>query len=556
VRWDGLEWRLYSARDGLPADEVRAICEDVQGDLWIGTSGGLARFRNGQFAAFRKQDGLASDDISSLLPDADGALWIGTRGSGLMRFKESAWTSYTTTHGLAGNSIGYLIKDGEGNLWLGSNAGLMRAPKTSLDEFARGERESIICRAYVEADGLPTRECTQGSQPAATRSADGTLWLPTAKGLVSIHPSKLKPNPFPPPVIIESVLIEGAEQGTGRIWPGLPDQIVVSPREEQLEIRYTSLNLGAAGRSQFKYRLAGHETAWNEVANTRVARYSKLPPGDYRFEVMAANEDGVWNTTPAAQVIIIQPPFWKTAWFMAVSILCLLGAVVLVVYYFSTQKLQRQLAILRQQEALERERARIARDLHDQLGANLTQVALLGELAQEDKHLPAEVDSHAQQITQTARETTKALDEIVWAVNPSNDTLEGLINYICKYAQEYFQIAGLKYRLDVPTQLPQASIPPDVRHNVFLAAKEAVNNVVKHAQATEAWLRLQLEPHRFTLEIQDNGRGLGPITDSPNGRNGLRNMRKRMEDIGGSFSIGAAAERGAVVRLSAPLKTI
>ncbi len=194
--------------------------------------------------------------------------------------------------------------------------------------------------------------------------------------------------------------------------------------------------------------------------------------------------------------------------FRAVAIIFILGIVAAFVRYISTQKLQRQLQSLQQREALERERARIARDLHDQLGANLTQVALLGEMAEADKDSPEEIESHARQISQTARETTGALDEIVWAINPANDTLEGLANYACKHAQEYFALAGLRCRADVPSQLPAVPIPPEVRHNVFLAFKEAVHNVVKHAQATEARIRLRLEPDGFILEIEDNGRGI------------------------------------------------
>jgi signal transduction histidine kinase len=176
-------------------------------------------------------------------------------------------------------------------------------------------------------------------------------------------------------------------------------------------------------------------------------------------------------------------------------------------------------------------------------------------MAESDKDLPAEVETHAQQITKSARETTRVLDEIVWAVNPSNDTLEGLINYICKYAQDYLGVAGLRYRLDIPAQVPAATLPPEVRHNVFLAAQEAVTNVVRHAQATEAHLRLRLEPKSFTLEIEDNGRGLAGL-DGPRAqtRNGLRNMRRRMQDVGGQFTIRAGAERGAVVRLIVPLR--
>jgi signal transduction histidine kinase len=174
-------------------------------------------------------------------------------------------------------------------------------------------------------------------------------------------------------------------------------------------------------------------------------------------------------------------------------------------------------------------------------------------MAESDKHLPEEVASHARQISQTACETTRALDEIVWAINPLNDTLEGLVTYICKYAQDYFAMAGLSYRLDVPPQLPLAGIPPELRHNVFLAFKEAVHNVVKHAQASQVLIRLVLQNAGFAIEIQDNGRGPG-APDENSGRNGLRNMRKRMEDVGGRFSITPATPSGTLVRLTAPVE--
>ena len=164
---------------------------------------------------------------------------------------------------------------------------------------------------------------------------------------------------------------------------------------------------------------------------------------------------------------------------------------------------------MRQKEALEKERARIARDIHDQVGASLTQLSLLGELVESDKDHPEEVEAHARQIEQTALETTRALDEIVWTVNPSNDTLDGLINYVCKYAQDYLAVAGLRYRLEAPPQLPGAPITPEVRHNVFLAAKESITNVVRHAQASAVSLRLRLDTGSFTLEIEDDGRGFG-----------------------------------------------
>jgi signal transduction histidine kinase len=304
---------------------------------------------------------------------------------------------------------------------------------------------------------------------------------------------------------------------------------------------------------RFKCWLENHETSWSAASDERVARYPKLPPGQYYFHVQACNEDNVWSGPDTAVLsVIVQPQFWQTGWFRAASIVFVLGIVAAIVRYVSTQKLQRQLQSLQQREALEKERARIARDLHDQLGANLTQVALLGEMAEADKDAPAEIELHAQQISQTARETTRSLDEIVWAVNPANDTLDGLVNYTGKYAQEYLALAGLRCRADLPAQLPAISIPPEVRHNVFLAFKEAVHNVVKHAQATEARIRLRLEPERFILEVEDNGRGMENQA-APQNRNGLRNMKKRMDDIHGGFSIGPAPERGTIVRLMVPI---
>jgi signal transduction histidine kinase len=280
-----------------------------------------------------------------------------------------------------------------------------------------------------------------------------------------------------------------------------------------------------------------------------------LPHGNYRFQVQARNEDGIWNQTGASLEVIVLPPFWQEWWFRAAVAGGLLGILIAAVHFISTQKLHRQLAGLRQQQALEKERARIARDIHDQVGASLTQLSLLGEMMQADKNSPGEAETHARQISQTARETARELDEIVWTVNPSNDTLDGLINYICKNAGEYLAVAGVRYRLDAPAQLPPAAISPEARHNVFLAAKEAVTNVVRHARASEAWLRLRLAPRSFTLEIEDNGRGPAGLHEKAAGsRNGLRNMRKRMEDIGGEFFIGPGQQGGTLVRLTVPLR--
>ena len=545
--WDGQNWRLFTTQDGLPENTVRALAQDAAGRLWIGTeSRGLVCFDGTNSASYQTTNSaLPGDDISYLYLDNLGTLWVGTAGHGLACFENGKFKSFSGQEGLLSNHIGYIVGDDQGYLWIGSNRGLMRIEKKS---FA----QSHFCRVYGKADGLPTRECSSGSQPAAIQSRNGELLFPTIEGLVSIDPATLKPNARAPQVLIESIEVDGHEQNTNPLDSAWSPAATVPPGGEQLDINYAALNFSSSQNVHFKYRLEGSQTGWTDAKDSRVAHYTGLLPGHYRFHLIAGNEDDVWNETGCWADIYVTPHYWQTNSFRVAVILFALIVIVRIVRFVSTQKLQQELQSLKQKEALEHERARIARDLHDQIGANLTQVALLGEMAEADKNLPEEVESHTKQISQTARETTRSLDEIVWAINPSNDTLEGLANYICKYAQEYLALADLSCRVDVPAQLPAAAIPPEVRHNVFLAFKEAVHNVVKHAQATEASIRLRLEPGHFILEIQDNGKGMKK--DLPQNRNGLRNMRKRMTDIGGDFSASPGPGSGTIVQLTAPLK--
>jgi signal transduction histidine kinase/ligand-binding sensor domain-containing protein len=551
--FDGTNWNYFTARDGLPASAVRALAEDGQGVLWIGTArDGLFQLRDGKISSVRSP----VKDVSCLLADPDGTLWAGTSGHGLAWFQNSVWTNCSMLHGgLASDNIGYLIDDKAGNLWIGSYEGLMRVEKKSLDDFATGTLKTVSCRTFL------ARECSAGAQPAAIRARDGKLYFPTISGLAEVDPADLKPNLIPPPVVIESVLVDGVEQKTNALNAAWNGAITLRPENEQLEIHFASLNFSApkntAAGARFKYQLAERDQLagdknWTDIGGERVAHFPKLQPGNYVFRVLACNEDGVWNQSGATLAVTVEPPFWRRPSFVAVSVLALLGVLAGTIYLISTAKLKRQLRAHRQKELLEKERARIARDLHDQLGANLTQVALLGELAEADKDLPREVELHAQQISLTARDTTRSLDEIVWALNSSNDTLESLVNYACKYAQDYFALAGIRFRSELPTQLPATPILPEVRHNVFLAFKEAVNNVVKHAQATEAHVKLQLEPDKFILTVSDNGRGPGDVSEKKL-RNGLKNMRRRLADVHGEFELVPGEKAGTVIRLVVPL---
>jgi signal transduction histidine kinase len=549
--FDGRQWKFFPAGNELPKSPVRALVEDTNGVVWIGTeTEGLYELKDEKIS---KIDSPVKD-VSALLAGDNGGMWAGSFGHGLAwRSAAGEWKLFSSTlNGLANDDIGSLAEDDSGNLWIGSYEGIVRVDKRSIADVLSGTNNTLICRTFL------TRECTAGAQPSALRTRDGRLWFPTIGAVVSINPADLKPNTNPPPVVIESVTVDGVAQKNSRLSSTWPQVIVLQPENEQLEIHFTALNFSAPKRAQlavqFKYQIEGRDKNPTPIGGERVAHFGKLSPGRYIFNVTACNEDGYWNDTGASIAVIVEPPFWRKPGFITAGILILLGVLAGTIYLISTAKLRRQLRLAQQKELIEHERARIARDLHDQLGANLTQITLLGEMAEADKEIPAEIEQHAEQICATARETTRSLDEIVWAVNPSNDTLESLTNYACKYAQDYFAMAGVSYRAELPPGLPPTPILPEVRHNVFLAFKEAVNNVVKHAHATEARVKLQLEPERFILTVADNGRGLGDISQKSL-RNGMKNMRRRLADVRGEFEIAPGAAGGTVVKLTVPLKT-
>jgi signal transduction histidine kinase len=283
--------------------------------------------------------------------------------------------------------------------------------------------------------------------------------------------------------------------------------------------------------------------------------YRNLEPGTYRFELSATTGNGHWTQPPAAIEITFAPHWWQTTWFRIAELLALVGAVALGVHFFERQRMRRQMELLERRRAVDAERARIARDLHDDIGSTLTQVALLSEMAQTE--LPPESDgasAHINEIFTTVQGVTRSLDEIVWAVNPAEDTMESFVAFLSNFVQNYARTAGLNLRIDVPTTLPAVALPSAVRHHLYLAAKEVLHNIVKHAGASEMRLRLAVEGARFRLVIEDNGRGFDS-TQRPAapGADGLINLERRLEQIGGSCSRRSELGIGTAVEMIVPV---
>jgi signal transduction histidine kinase/ligand-binding sensor domain-containing protein len=563
LRYDGRTGAWVGRKPESVRMDVRAIVEDSQGAVWFGMlGGGLARFRNGELQHFGKADGLSSDFVQCLHFDAQGALWIGTFGGGLTRLKNGQFTAITVRQGLPDNIIACIMDDGSGSYWMGSHSGIIRAAKQELDLCADGKTNFVRCASFGRSDGLPTLKCSTGFQPAGCKTPDGRLWFPTGKGLVAVDPKDIHVNRHPPPVVIEEMRVDGRAFATGAT---INEPLRIAPGQHRIEIDYTALSFVAPEKVRFRYQLAGLETRWEEAGTRRSADFTYLPPGNYLFRVIACNNDGLWNTTGAEFAFQLLPHFWQTSWFLVLSAAVIMAGAGAGVHLDARRRLRRRLELLERQRAVERERARIARDIHDDLGATLTRISLLSDAIPTDLVSPPQAGEALGRIFAASRQLMQALDEIVWAVNPKFDTLESLASYLGNFAQDMLKTAAIRCRLDMPVCLPLLPLTTEVRHNVFLAFKEALNNVLKHAAATEVTVSLALEAGALVLSVEDNGKGFTPpaaaasppsATARPFGGCGLTNMRQRLADIGGRCEIQSVPGGGAKVRFTLPFDAI
>jgi signal transduction histidine kinase/ligand-binding sensor domain-containing protein len=506
----GLTWwlpdRHRSFSRNMNATAVRALTETKAGVVWCGSDdGGLYRCEPEQLKGFRPSDTLSNQPIWSLQADEDGTIWAGTFRGGLLRFRDGKFDRLTTEQGLPSDIISGIVEDTHGKLWLATHQGICRVSKRALNDCFDGKVRQLECITYGRMDGLPTKECAGNYQPECWRAHDGRLWFATDKGMVSVQPDELKINPIPPPVVIEEMRMDGEKVAIDT------PKLEVPPGRQQLEFAFTALSFISPDKVRFRYKLEGLDKDWIEAGTRRTAHYAHVPARSYKLRVMACNNDGVWNSEGTSLAFTVLPHFYETGWFLTLASLAVLGAVGAAVRSVTMRKYQLAMAQLEQKHAIERDRARIAKDIHDDLGAGLTQITLLSELARRES---AQAAPNLDRITDSARQMTRAMDEIVWAVDPQHDTLTGLMDYVSAFTEEFLRVAGIRCRMDLPAELPDMRLDAEMRYNLFLALKEALNNVVKHAKATMVWLRLRVQDDSITLIVEDNGQGLPPIISS------------------------------------------
>jgi ligand-binding sensor domain-containing protein/signal transduction histidine kinase len=547
---DGAQWNSVP----LPTDrrwDIVSMAEDSSGALWIGTDGqGLLRWEENQWTVFNRSHGLPSATLRSLFASKDGSLWIGTEGGGISRFKNGVFSKCSSRNGLPDDSIQFITEDFNGNLWMSSFQGVFSLPGSQTEAFFSGTTPRISPLTFSTAEGLPSLECTGGFQPSGLLDRNGKLWIPTLRGLALIDPTKPRPPLLPPSVYLEGIGIDGAQEDLGRSAFGQTALRSLSPGKHRCEIRYSAVQLTAPGRVRFRYRMQGVDPDWVDAGSRRIAIYSVVPPGDHRFEVQARVQDGQWSPTVASVRLLVPPLFWERSGFLWA---CGVSAAALIAFSVRNSTKRRFQARLRQLEAqrqLEAERTRIAQDIHDDLGAGLTQIGWLGSMTEKNPDHPESVRTHARKISSTAREMVRSLDEIVWAVRPENDSLQALLDYFGHRVDEFSENSPIRVWFTPPASIPALTVPAEVRHNFYLSCKESLNNALKHSQASEIRITVRIIDQQLEAEIRDNGRGFSHETSRGNG---LPNMRSRIHSLGGSFELTSTPQNGTVVRIRVPL---
>jgi hypothetical protein len=434
------------------------------------------------------------------------------------------------------DSLGFIAEDGQGNLWCSSLGGVFRVSKAELNQFAEGKISWLQCLRFTKSDGLPSVECTGGCQPSGCKTRDGRLWFPTVRGLAVVDPRTITVNRLPPPVAIEQVVVEGGRNSVFDAPSSGKQDTAASPLKlgpgvQRLEIHYTGLSLTEPMKVRFKYKLEGVEETWVEAGTRRSVNFSHLQPGSYQFSVLACNNDGVWNEAGASVGLIVLPHFWQTWWFRG---LCAALVLALFVGIYEMR--------LMAERKLTRVRLRIASDLHDEVGSNLGSIALLSEMIPKG-------GEEVEEIRRVAVQTVSSLRDIVWFLDPAADNMTELVLRLKETART--MLPGIPFEFTSQGETPSLRPSLHLRRNILPMFKEILHNVAKHSHAKQVSINISATSQRFHLSIKDDGSGFDPT--SVRRGNGLKNLRRRAGDLGGTLEIESQPGQGTRFTLTTPI---
>jgi ligand-binding sensor domain-containing protein/two-component sensor histidine kinase len=528
------EFKFYTEADGFPPNKaVSAIAEDAQGNIWLGFyEGGLMRFSGGRFTDYTTPE--TSGLITALRVDRQNRLWIGSAINGVTCVENPAadeivFQSYTTENGLTSNNVRSLTEDEFGRIYAGTARGVDRIA-TDTGRITH----------YTVNDGL-----AGDFVHAAYRARDGVLWFGTPNGLSRLVP-RLESKIISPPVRLSGLRIAGESQPIPELGTSEISNLELQTGQNNLQIEFFGMDFSPNGALRYQYKLEGADKDWSQPTEQRTVNYANLSPGNYRFLVRAIGADGGLSPNPAAISFKILRPVWQRWWFLILATVVIVSLIYMLYSYRVAQLLK-----------LERVRTRIATDLHDDIGSSLSQIAILSEVVRQKVG-----DNGANQplnmIAETSREMVDSMSDIVWAINPDKDHLSDLIQRMRRFAGDMLDAKDITYKFIVPDAHRDITLGADIRREVYLIFKESINNLVKYAEATTVEMSALVENNHLVVKIKDDGRGFDAAEVFSGaydgfGGNGLINMRRRTENLGGRFTVESERGNGTSVEIKIPI---
>jgi signal transduction histidine kinase len=524
-------WHHFSSDANLPdlnGYYVTAFAEDRSGNVWLGFNGagGVARYRNGTFDRLDTR-GVFRAVVRNIFPDSSGRLWFATH-AGLVRLDDPARESptfslYTTKDGLSSNEATAVAEDLQGRLYVGTGRGVDRL------EPATGR-----VKHYSERDGFTSGEIHSALLDRRT----GHVWFAQQTGVSRLIPHP-DPPPLPPPILVTGVEVAAQPEPLSPLGQTSLPRLYIEPHRNHLRIEYVALGLGPGEDLRYQYRLEGARSDWSAPSNQRTVNFANLPPGSYRFVVRAVSADGVPSSAPASVEFTIVPPLWQRWWFVALMV----AAASLSIYAAYRYRLARAVEIATM-------RTRIATDLHDDIGANLTKIAILSEVTRQQLEGNGEAGDRLSTIARISRESVASMSDVVWAINPKRDTLRDTIRRMRQHAEDVFAGKGVPLEFHAPEGDDRLRISLDVRRDFFLIFKEALNNAVRHSKCRNLRVDVEVDASGLHLRVADDGVGFN--TSAEGGGNGVTSMRRRAEKMGATLDVISAPGHGTAVLLSVP----
>ena len=540
-------WTQFGEQQGLPDGQPTNMFTDVEGRVWLGYRGGrLAVIDGDKISTFSEMDGVAVGDVMTVY-ERGSHLWVGGE-FGLQMFEGGRFRKINADDETKLRGISGIVETQNGDLWLNAANGIVHIPALEVQRSLQDSSYHALSVGFDYLDGLPGTSASLRARPTAVQGTDGRLWFSVANGVVWIDPNHLIKNSLAPPVYISSVTINGTKYLE-------PATLSLPARTTNIQVAYTALSLTAPERVRFRYKLDGLDQDWQDPGSRRQAFYTNLGPGLHRFQVLASNNDGVWNETGAKLEFRIPPAFYQTTWFLVLCVVAA-GCLTWTAYELRMRRVKARLD-LRYEDRLA-ERTRIARELHDTLlqgfqGLMFRLQAVRNLLPDHPTEAIQDLDAALDRGDQAIAEGRDAVQGLRSSAASNNDLLHGITVIAEELAAADRNPFSATFNLLVEGQ--RRDLDPSLKDEIYLIAREALGNAFHHAQARKIEAEITYGDSLFRIRIRDDGSGMDPIVRDHGGRAGhwgLTGMRERAQTLGGQLVVWSREGAGTEVDLTIP----